>query len=266
MTQSSSDARRLARAVCLVALAVAATAAVSPSAASALVGTSKYPDIRALPPTGLMLADQTVNSEQHRVMYFAPHTYNRGPGALEIQRVPRSSGIADLKQRIYESPAGFHDEQLAMVAIDSPLGFVIPAIQRYEVWSQRAFQRATAHKFRRGKPLFVTEDVSQCLEDSEPVDHSTLGVDQPFYTCTSGVIVGISPGWADVEAAWDPHMIDFGTTALPDGNYVLRAIVDPHNLIWESAGKSDPAKESWVANQGITTFEIINGALAWQDP
>lgn len=235
-----------------------------PGVAGAQVGTPTYPDIRSMPPTHLVLAEQTVNDEVHHVMHFMPRIYNRGPGALEVQRVPQTSALADLNQRIYESPAGYRDQRLAAVAISSPFAFDLPNLQRYEVWTERAFKRAAARDFRRGTPLYFTEDVGHCVADVEQVDLTAVP-SLPIYSCTAAVM-GISPGWADVESPIDPHTVDFGTAPLPDGKYVLRATVDPDNLVWESEGKADPAKEGRVANQGLTNFEIANGALAWQDP
>jgi hypothetical protein len=259
------------------ALALALALVLAP-AGSAEAGTPRYPDIRALPPTDLTLATVTVNDETHNILSLMPRTYNQGAGPLEIQRIPQSSGIAELRQRIYESPAGFRDQHIGSVSMSSTVAdpltvftFPMPDLQRYEVWTQRDFNRATARHFARGTPLYVTEDVGQCVADVEQIDPTNAPVipislpGAPVYNCTA-VDMGISPGWADVESPGDPHVVDFGTAPLPDGKYVLRAIVDPDNMLWESDGKADPAKESRVANQGVTNFEVLQGALTWQDP
>jgi len=259
-------------------IAVALSLALLP-AGSAAAGTPRYPDIRSLPPTSLTLAIATVDGSDHHILNFQPRIYNQGAGPLEIQRIPQSSGIAELRQRIYESPAGFRDQHIGSVSMSSAVAdpltvftFAMPDLQRYEVWTERAFKRASARQFKRGTPLYVTEDVGQCIGDGEQVDPTNVPVvpisspaPVPVYSCTAAVM-GISSGWADVESAGDPHVVDFGTAPLPDGKYVLRAIVDPDNLIWESDGKADPAKESRVANQAVTSFEIVQGVMAWQDP
>lgn len=245
-------------AVCCVA------AAIMPVIAHASVGVPQYPDLRAMPPVKLKLAKRTVSGEVRHFLDFQPKTYNAGPGALEVQRVPQSSGIADLNQRVYESPAGYRDERLTAVAFASPFTFPIPDFQRYEVWAERTFRRASERDFRRGAPLYVTDDVRQCVADTEQIDETAMPL--PTYQQCSTAVMGISRGWADVDFLGEPHMIDFGDSPLPDGRYVLRAIVDPNNLIWESDGKSDDAKEGRVANQALTNFEIVKGNLAWVDP
>lgn len=255
--------RRLTRLPLVFAGALSA-AAVWSAGAGAQVGAPSYPDLRALPPTNLSLDVRAdLGDPAHHVMYLMPRAYNQGKGPLELQRIPRTTGIADLNQRIYEEPAGFQDQPITAVAMTSPFLFEMPNFARYEVWTQRAFARASSRAFERGAPLYVTEDVSQCIADFQRIDENALPI--PRYQCDP-TVMGISPGWADVASSFDPNVIDFGPTPIPDGKYVLRAIVDPDNLLWESAGKSDAARESRVANQGLTTFEIRNGALVWQDP
>jgi hypothetical protein len=246
----------------LVALAVPAALVVAawPAGAAAQVGTAQYPNLRSMPPTELKLVKTTVAGQNHYEMRFKPRTYNGGPGRFEVQRVPQASGLADLKQRIYESPAGFRDESVAQTVFNPTFTFPLPDLIRYELWTKRGFARATRNGFARGAPLYVTPEVSHCVADVEPIDE---GAGLAFYQECTALLVGISPGWADVESAVPPHVIDFGSSALPDGKYVLRAIVDPNNLLWESAGKADPARESQAANQGLTPFEIINGVITW---
>lgn len=226
-------------------------------------GTPKYPDLRAMPPAWLTLGQYAINGETHHVMFLRAQMYNKGSAPLEVHRVPQTTAVADLKQRIYEDPVGFRDEPLTMAAIGSPFLFELPDLEQYEVWNARAFQRAMSRDFTRGAPLYVTSDVPHCVADSEQIDEDATSV--PVYQC-SGAVMGISPGWADDVFTSDPNLVDFGTTPIPDGKYVIRAISDPHNLLWESEGKADPAKESQVANQGVTSFEILNGGLVWQDP
>jgi hypothetical protein len=217
-----------------------------------------YPDLRMLSPTDLGLTTADVNGQEHHVIYFDTRVANLGEGAVEVQRTPTASGIADLKQRIYESPAGFRDEVLGAVAFD-PMewSFPVPDIARYEVWSQRAFARAQARSFQRGQPLFVHDSVGHCVLDWEQLDPNA--VDAAKYPLCTRLVSGISVGWADREFA---NEVDVGAAIPPDGDYVLRVIVDPTNLLFESAGKADPARESESANSAVTYFRLSGGQLA----
>jgi len=106
----------------------------------------------------------------------------------------------------------------------------------------------------------VSPKVSFCMLDSIPVDASPVNV-QYYKTCTP-LAQGISAGWADVyDWTLPDQWIDVGTSRLPDGDYVLRNIADPNNIVFESPGKADPAKESQVANSGVSAVKILNGQL-----
>jgi hypothetical protein len=234
-----------------------------PTAASA--GTPRYPDLRMFSPTGFGFAPTTVNGEQHYVLRFRTTLWNAGQGPLELDATPRASGLADLTQRIYEDPVGFQDKPIGSLVF-STSSFDVPYIARYELWGRRAFMRAQASGFRRGQPLYVNQDVAYCLADDQHVnvdptalpDASTV----PRYVC-SAVREGISVGWA---TAVDPfnigQWIDVGTTPVADGDYVVRVIADPENLLYESAGKADPAREGQVANSAVSYVRIVKGQLA----
>ena len=244
----------------------ALTAALMLSAsASATAGTPRYPDLRMPSPTDLHLLTAAVNGVQHHRLHFTTRPWNAGAGPFEVHRDPEPSGIAALTQRIYEDPAGFRDERVGS-AIFAPTDFVfsLPHIARYELWTERAFARAASRGFTRGAPIAYRDGVTHCVADSQQLDPDATPV--AVYAQCNKFVIGISPGWADVEG-WpeDFQSVDVGTAPLPDGDYVVRAIVDPENLLFESDGKADPSREGWVANSGITYFRIVGGQLAGVD-
>jgi hypothetical protein len=265
--------RRLAKLkarVWVLGVAVAALALLASPAASssATVGAPMYPDLRMLPPSGLTLVKYPINGVWHYALGFDAVTANVGPGPLEVDQVPQAtplSGLADLKQRVYEDPAGFTDIKLGAVAFSPTNYFEIPDAARYELWTRSAFIRAQAHQFTRGKPLLVKNDIRYCIHDGQQIDANIIDSKHPpRYTSCSSLVQGISPGWGDVQGYWEPNQqFDFGTTPVPDGRYVIRAIVDPDNLLWESPGKADPARESQIANQGVASLDLVNGVITW---
>jgi hypothetical protein len=247
-------------------VAVLATLVVASLAAQAKagIGAPAYPDLQMASPTDFHLTTADVGGETHYQVHFSTVPWNAGKGALEVRRDPTLSGIADLKQRVYESPAGFRDIQLGSVVFD-PADFIfpIPDFARYELWTERGFARAQARHFKRGRPLAVRLSVGHCVADLIQMQDSA-GPD--VYRICSKFVTGLSPGWGDLEDWFnDAQSVDVGTSPLPDGAYVVRAIVDPNNMIYESDGKADPAREGEVANSGIAYLEIVQGKIAGVD-
>jgi hypothetical protein len=248
--------RNIIRAAC----AVAVVAAVIPSGASADLGTSVYPDLRVQGPSNprFWQADLTGSGQDHHYLLISTRIWNAGAGAFELDRTPQPSLISTLTQRIYEQPAGFHDEPIGSVALDGG-AFKAPDIARVEVWGATAFRRAQRRGFTRGAPLY-SQYQSYCVADGEQVDPNATPA--PAYVC-SAVRQGISPGWRHVEDVTDTdEWIDFGTSPLPDGEYVVRAIVDPNDTYLESPGHADASREGEVPNSGYAYFRVIGGQLA----
>ena len=85
----------------------------------------------------------------------------------------------------------------------------------------------------------------------------------PAYTiCSQTGLSGISVGWGD----WYPaylygQWVDLGQTPLADGNYVVRSVADPDNLIWESPDGADQSRESQADNQAVTRFRVTGGVI-----
>ena len=69
-------------------------------------------------------------------------------------------------------------------------------------------------------------------------------------------------GWGD----WYPRdvygqWIDLDGSPLTDGDYVLRSVADPDNLIWESPNGADPSRESQVDNEATTPLRVSGGIV-----
>lgn len=262
----STDLAGLRRRIAALAAAVglsAGAAGVVTESASAVPGTPQYPNVRALPPTDIHLGRETVDFQQHYVIRFSTYMYNQGPGRLELHGVPHvpPDGTFDASQWIYEDPAGLTIEPVGTFAFHPQhQHFHFDGYGRYELWTKRAYDRAAASNFTQGSPSYVAAKVSFCMLDIAPVDPHPPPPE--YQTCTP-VMEGVTPGWADVyDWTLPDQWIDVGLNRLPDGDYVIRNIADPDNLIWESPGKADPSRESQVANSGATVIHIVNGQLA----
>jgi hypothetical protein len=85
----------------------------------------------------------------------------------------------------------------------------------------------------------------------------------PVYNdCGTGT-QGLSAGWADSYSRdLADQWVDVGLAPLPDGDYVLRLVADPLNLISESEAKADSERESQQANEAITAFSLSTGRIS----
>ena len=252
----------LFRSVCRLALAATGAFVFAP-AAGATVGTPQYPDLRALPPADLALDQIAVDGVPHHVVRFTTTTWNAGPGPFELHGRPHAppDGMMDATQWIYEEPVGVGEEFVGVFAFhEAHRHFHFTDYAAYELWTKGEFQRARATGFAHGRPLFTAGKVGFCLLDYDRVTapESSTGF---YFTCTP-VLQGMSVGWGDVyDSSLADQWVDVGTSPLPDGDYVLRNVVDPNNRVYESEGKADLAREGVPANSATTDFSVVAGAL-----
>jgi hypothetical protein len=249
--------------------AVCACAGLGALGAAPASATPLYPDLKMQSPFDLHLWVMDVNGVPHHFLMFGTNLANVGKGPFELDRIPTASGIADLVQRIYDSTGGFHDEHVGSSVFGGSTTFTFPAPEtgKFELWTDRGYRRAAARHFKRGRPLYSTDGPEYCVIDYEQVDSSGGALGPRYVNCSNPLTIGISAGWLH-RRSWfdDGQWFDFGTQPLPDGDYVLRVIADPNNRYFESPGKADPARESQIANSGVTYLRVIAGQLAGVDP
>jgi hypothetical protein len=233
--------------------------------AGAAVAAPKYPDLRTLPPSDIHLGASLVGGQNHYVVRFSNEVANAGTGAFELHGTPHFpfDGLFDASQWVYDDSAGFSMESVGTFAFHpNHQHFHFDGFARYELWSERAYQRAASAGFTTGSPLATSPKVSFCILDIDHVD-AAAGPPVPVYRTCTPVMEGLSAGWGDIYDYLLPDQwVDVGERPLADGKYVIRSIADPDNLIFESDAKADPAREGPVANSAVTPFTIVNGRLA----
>lgn len=232
----------------------------------------RYPDLRALPPSELLPTVVPIDGAEHHVLRFTASIINAGPGPLEIRGDSDSaSGRTLVYQRVYDEPGG---------VAEYPVGTFVfhPAhnhwhfehFAAYELWTRDAYEAWLASGRQQGLPSWQgskttgqqLEGESFCLRDSQPLPQVAAGPATRRYSDCAAAEQGLSVGWADVYPYFLPEQwIDLGLAPLPDGEYVLRVVADPLNLLLESPEKADPDRESPAANEGITTFSVQQGCL-----
>jgi Lysyl oxidase len=245
----------------LAALAVVGAVLAVPARGEAAA--SQYPDLRTSLPADLRLDQIPGPTGPEYVLRLTNAVWNAGEGPLEVYGAPDpADGRTHAWQRIYESPAGFRDEYVGeFVWHPAHQHFHFENFARYELWSRAELELALQTGFARGSPQQVSPKVSFCLEDSDHVDPARGPGARVYATCNPS-LQGISVGWADIYPYYLPEQwIQLGAEPLRDGSYAVRSVVDPNNLLFESEGRSDAARESHQANAAVTWFRVVGGSL-----
>jgi hypothetical protein len=257
------------RALIAICAALSVTVLSSPATAGAAPG---YPDLRTLPPDDIHLGTSLVGNENHYVVRFGNTVWNAGEGPFELHGMPHFpyDGLFTATQWIYDYSGGpITMPEVGMFAFHpSHNHFHFDGFARYELWRKRDYDTAAANGFTSGKPLYTSPKVSFCILDLTHIQPAsgTPTVDgsppREVYRTCSPAMEGISRGWGDIYDSTLPEQwVDVGRRPLPDGNYVIRSIADPDNLVYESPGKSDATRESQIVNSATSDVRIVNGRL-----
>ena len=224
-----------------------------------------YPDLRALRPVLLFFDTVAVDGAPRHVLRFRAAIENVGPGPLEL-RGDSSSGHTEVYQRVHgdtgqveEFPVG------SFVFHPAHNHWHFEHFADYELWTRAGYEAWLASGRAEGQPGWrgsktTGQGESFCVRDSIQVTPRSEPRAVPTYDDCGQDVQGISVGWADVyEFTLPEQWIDLGDTPLPDGEYVLRLVADPLNLIYESPDRSDPQRERPEANEAITSFTARDG-------
>jgi hypothetical protein len=227
-----------------------------------------YPDLRALPPSELLPTVVPIDGVPHHVLRFTAAIVNAGPGPLEV-RGDSSSGRTVVSQRIYDEAGGVTEYPVgSFVFHPAHNHWHFEHLAAYELWTRAAYEAWLASGRRHGRPGWQGSKTtgqqrggeSFCLRDSRPAPEVAGGPPTRRYSDCDEAEQGLSVGWADVYPHPIPEQwIDLGEAPLPDGEYVLRVVADPLNLLLESPDKADPAREGPAANEGVTFFSVRQG-------
>jgi hypothetical protein len=245
-------------------------------AAPADAATVMYPDLQTLAPRDLRFGTATINGTSHRVLQFSNTVVNVGEGRLDIVGIidpttrngPAYQHVYDDAGNYTEYPAG------SLMWHDIHKHFHYDNWGRYELWPKADYDKWLSTGRSQGQAKKVGSKTTSCILDEEfikespgapyPGGYSGSGCDlQPDNTLHEG----LSPGWGDTYDWYrDEQWIDLDQTPLADGTYVLRSVTDPTNMLYESPGKADSARESQENNEATTTFTVAGGVIQDSTP
>jgi hypothetical protein len=262
-------------AIALVAIACLASAAAASAA-------TLYPDLKTLPPRSLVFDRVDVSGGDsgatgvHNVLRFSNTVWNAGDGPVVVSaHIDPSTKRGDASQRIYNSDGSFVTHptgaQIYFHASHNHYHFEDWGI--FQLWKASDYDAWLAGGSQG--PEATGSKTTSCVLDEEFT--STLpGANWPgtynFGGCNpdsqGNILEGLSVGWGDTYDYWRADQwIDLGPTqTLSDGNYVLRSIADPDNIIQESSGGSDTNREGRTVNDAIRRFTVSGGQIADTDP
>jgi hypothetical protein len=254
-----------ARSLVLAAVTAFLLAGSAPLAEAA--GTPVYPNLKTLPPDHLSFDTVTLpDGLPHVVLRFGNTAWNAGEGPLELRAEPLDTDTATAYQRILDANGQLVSERVIGEFIFHPQHnhYHLEDFALYQLWTRSAYDSWVASGGSSGAPMAVSSKVTFCLEDGLRLVPTLPGSPAgPAYDiCSQTGLSGISVGWGD----WYPaylygQWVDLGQAPLPDGNYVVRSVADPDNLIWESPNGADPSRESQADNQAVTPFRVTGGVI-----
>lgn len=203
------------------------------------------PDLRMLPPADFTIETTSGNI---RLLRLTNYIMNWGPGRLEILGVsdPVSQRTV-VTQHLYRANETFTNRPAGIFVFHpSHDHWHLENFARYEVWSLTS-------EGVLNENVALAAKVSYCLRDT---GRSTLpgAPANPLYLECLDKLQGISVGWIDsYEYDIPDQTVDI--TALADGVYAVRCIVDPGDLFLET-NESNNTSLSYIHITGDTVRQV----------
>ncbi len=249
-----------------------------------------YPDLDTFDPRDLRFDETDVLQETentpgpiHDTLRFTNTVFNDGEGRLEIFGTVTNPGQVgsegDAFQRIYEGNTPEETHQIGRFYWHAAhTHYHFDNWGSYQLFTEAEYDAWVANGSNEAEATRKGVKTTSCVMDEEfiggPASTPFPGR-YPSGGCTPGsdglMTQGLSPGWGDTydyyrSEQWIDLGLAGGGDALPDGNYVLRSVTDPTNIIYESANKAVASRESIADNEAITRFEVDDGELVDSTP
>jgi hypothetical protein len=228
-----------------------------------------YPDLRALPPSELRFDRVKIDGVDHAVLRFTAVEWNAGQGPVDLRPAYVSAdGKTIVAQRIFDASGGYVEHEVGRFIFHPTHNhWHFEQFADYEVWPREEYEARLASGRRVGEPRWrgsktTGQGESVCLRDSYLVQKLPAAPRKKVYDECGITTQGISVGWGDeYDYKLPDQWVDFGEALPPDGEYVIRIVADPNNLIHESPDKGDWARERPEDNEAVTYFTHAGGTV-----
>lgn len=182
------------------------------------------PDLITLPPFDLRIRVDPANGQ--KILRFSNSIMNIGLGAIELSGTSNpDTGKVTVDQTIFTENGSEHEVTVGEFFFHTEHNhWHFGRFSRYEIWSLGSDGELESI-------VAFSDKISYCLRDDSRADIPNAASRQTYSACDQN-IQGISVGWIDTyRHHLDGQSIDI--TALPDGVYALRSVVDPDKKLWD---------------------------------
>lgn len=180
------------------------------------------PNLEALPPSKMCLTHSSGNTT---LLQFEATSWNSGRGPLEVVAQKTIGKKRKIDQRIYRDDGTYRSSLAGF--------FVWHAAHNHFHVADYAHYIVEPVDAPGASPRIGTK-TSFCLGDNAYINSA---VSSYYHSCgsptQSGVIQGLSVGWGDTYHIFTIDQ-EVDVTGLPDGDYLLKMVVDPKKRLIES--------------------------------
>lgn len=253
-TANSKHRRFLALVASAATLAALLSVGVLRPATPAGAATVTPPDLQIKVPTNLISVG-TVNGV--RQLQFTHITWDAGTGPFEIDPTYNSTtGTATFQQAIYNSPSPGKWQFDHSVPVSATGVFVAPSDYQFPL--TRFTLNTVNPDGSPGTVLATSPKVDYCITADTFVGGVPNTPNQtyiPQTDCTNpSAPLGWSVGWGDQYDQTDSGQ-PISLAGIPNGTYVLRALVDPLHVLTESnAGNNETDTTLTISNSSVTVL------------
>ncbi|MGD8406556.1 MAG: lysyl oxidase family protein, partial [Anaerolineales bacterium] len=182
------------------------------------------PDLTTLPPFDLRIRVNPSNGQ--KLLRFSNSIMNMGLGAMELSgKSNPDTGKVTVDQHIFTVTGTEQKVTVGEFFFHAEHNhWHFGRFSRYEIWSLGSDGELESI-------VAFSDKISYCLRDDSRADIPNAAARQTYSACDQN-IQGISIGWIDTyRHHLEGQSIDI--TALPDGAYALRSVVDPDKKLWD---------------------------------
>lgn len=185
------------------------------------------PDLRTLPPGDFRVqVDPEENTKQLR---FSNTVWNAGRGPLEVRGESDEETEKTLVTQVLHSEDGPFEEWEVGEFVYHP---------DHDHWHIEDFAlyelRSLTPEGEPGSVVASSGKISFCITENTRVDGELMGDAERWeYKGCGDEVQGISPGWGDTYGSSVSGQ-ELNIETVPDGEYALRSVADPENILIES--------------------------------
>jgi hypothetical protein len=201
-----------------------------------------------------------INGQTKWVLRFTNTVWNDGGANLQLRGVTSGSGTTEVYQSIFWD-TGSATEQLIGNFVFHPQHnhWHFENFASYELWTKDEYNQWITSGRKLGQARKRGSKTTFCIIDTVRISKNKRA--PANYTSCGQDLQGLTVGWGDEYKYYLYDQWVELDERLSDGDYVLRTVADPANLIYESFDKSDPNRDGNEANEAATFFSVKRGRI-----